>query len=290
MSVTEIFESIAAPAPRQSLAINDYAEWRTWSGSFRECILDLRDWLLALPEPKLTHIHGLEEYDYTFALQTSIPVTLSPFIRSLCAMRRPHKIILLTKLLDEPFDGGILRRLFALMRGSIAEMLGDQRFCLYAPLSTTGRKVGDFALHADLYLPEILFNVFERVPRDCSGGSTFLAVRTLRELLEGMDNVPAKAKAGILECFDLPPTEDRYEKLFHLLHGPARWSKRLEKQMREHQLRITLARGEGYLIHDRSWLHGREAPSGGVSSRRLHRLIFNNLATQKRVTTRAQSA
>jgi hypothetical protein len=44
--------------------------------------------------------------------------------------------------------------------------------------------------------------------------------------------------------------------------------------MEQRQLRIKLYAGQGYLLSDRAWLHGRDAPRGGVPINRLHRLVF----------------
>jgi hypothetical protein len=38
--------------------------------------------------------------------------------------------------------------------------------------------------------------------------------------------------------------------------------------------RLPLKAGEGYLIHDRTWLHEREQPTGGVTAKRVHLLMY----------------
>lgn len=75
--------------------------------------------------------------------------------------------------------------------------------------------------------------------------------------------------------------EDRYEENFDLLHGWYEWTEELERRMQQRQLRIKLYSGQGYMLHDRWWLHGREAINGKLTHKRLHRLVFNNKAAQK---------
>ena len=45
------------------------------------------------------------------------------------------------------------------------------------------------------------------------------------------------------------------------------------------QEKIKLLYGQGYMIHDRKWLHGRDSPSNGVKSNRLYGFVFDNRYT-----------
>jgi hypothetical protein len=283
----KIFERAEPPAGQRGLAINQSAIWYTWSTAFRNFTVVFENWLRSLPEPELITIPGLVKYDYTLSLPLPADHPFWDFVRSMCQLERPCGIMLFTDLLDQDIDGFILRRLFAMLRFGIARSLSDERFSLYAPLGTTGAGAGDFDLHADLYLPELLFNVFEEVPGDSSGASIFLHTADLFRLMPQVTALPSEERARITACFQLPPDQDRFKELFRLLHSPSRpWVAELEQEMRKHQLTIKLGPGQGYFIHDRTWLHGRELPNGSVSARRLHRLIFNNAAIYKQVTAR----
>jgi len=291
MTMPDVFTRTASPAALRSLAINRFGRWYTWSVDFLQAVRDCEAWLRRLPEPELIHLPGLGQYDYTFTLATVPPPSLRAFMPTLGAMRRPRGIMLFTGLLDGPLDGFLLRRLFALMRDGVAAVLRDERYSLYAPLGATGRYAGDFTLHADLYLPELLFNVFEEVPADSSGASIFLHILDLYRLIDRIDAVPSQTRRMIATCFRDAAYGDRFGQLFGLLHDHARPGiLELEAAMRARQLTVRLGRGQGYLIHDRTWLHGREAPSGAVPTRRLHRLVFNTLAIQRRVTAAGDGA
>ncbi|MEJ7609069.1 MAG: hypothetical protein WKF37_23045 [Bryobacteraceae bacterium] len=67
---------------------------------------------------------------------------------------------------------------------------------------------------------------------------------------------------------------DRYDELFDILHGVHPWSFKLRRALLASQIRIKLYRGEGYLLDDRKWLHGRDPQSTGVDTSRMHRLAF----------------
>jgi hypothetical protein len=187
MMASDIFARTEPPDAHRGLPINRHARWYTWSSAFRQAVEDAEAWLRRLPEPTLVQVAGLGEYGRTFTLAVEPPPALEAFARSLCLVRRAAGIMLFTGLLDRRLDGHLVRRLFALLRVSVAAVLHDERFSLYAPLGMTGSHVRDFALHADLYMPELLFNVFENVPADASGASTFLPTRTLLRL---MDHAP----------------------------------------------------------------------------------------------------
>jgi hypothetical protein len=283
MQRLQIFERIEPPRAQARLAVNQVAAWYTWSPEFCSVIRDLRPWICQLDEPKLVRIRGLDNYDYTFASPAPVPEAMRPFIRSLCAIKRPRGIMLFTRLLNRRLDSLILRRLFALLRRGIAEHLCDERFSLYAPLSNTGKHAGDFALHADLYLPELLFNVFELVPGDSTGASTFLSTADLNRILRKIPSIPKNIARRIRECLTKPVDKDRFDEFFDLLHGPDQpWSSELSHHLAQREMTIKFAPGQGYLVHDRTWLHGRKTATGGVPVRRVHRLVFNTTSIQRR--------
>ena len=146
---------------------------------------------------------------------------------------------------------------------------------LYAPLGTTGSGAGAFPLHADLYVPEILWIIFDEVPQGRSGASLFAPASALLGLLDQVPEIPAATRALVRACFEGPAVEDQFDTLFSLLYGGRElWRRTLRRSLRVYQVQIKLHRGQGYLLHDRAWLHGRATPRGGVAAERLHRLIF----------------
>ncbi|HSK77817.1 MAG TPA: hypothetical protein VLQ45_15300 [Thermoanaerobaculia bacterium] len=286
----EVFKTIGIPREHASLPVNRQAEWYTWSDEFRSLFKSWRSEVEKLPiKPELRHTLGGQRYDRTFSLPLSLVGNrallgeLKKFAQSLYNLEVAGKILLFSDLLDEDLDGKGLHFLLAVLRELLAQLCGDEACALYAPLGSVGKRRREFPLHADLYIPEVLFNIFDEISRDESGKSIFLRFADLQSLMALVPDVPDKVSALIRECTEGSSREDRFERLFTALHRePADWRKELEDAMYNRRLRIKMYSGQGYLINDRVWLHGREAPRRGISCRRLHRLIYNTRNLQER--------
>jgi hypothetical protein len=74
--------------------------------------------------------------------------------------------------------------------------------------------------------------------------------------------------------------KDRYEEFYSLLYDEdQRWSAELQKVLFKESICQKFNKGQGYMINDRVWMHGRGATKGLVNGKRLHRLVFNNKET-----------
>jgi len=235
---------------------------------------------MALRDPQIIRLLGGVEYDRTYSvsleavLQLECYKELSVLATELRKVDPGDKILFFRDLLDENFTGEHLHKLFATLRDIIANLADNVMGALYAPLSYVGRSAGDFPLHSDLYIPRHLWNVFERVPRDGSGSPIFLPTSTFRELLDQC-HVPSNAKTLLLNCLDDEAATDRFQSFYDLLYvEQSDWSDRLTGAMQARQIPLRLDYGQAYLLNDRKWLHGRLAPSGGVTTKRVHRLVF----------------
>ena len=280
MKRQSIFSRIEPPEQLALLAINKYATWHTWSDAFRDFLVRTADELSRLRSPPTLRIKRLSEYNYTFSLPASVwkqagfRDQLEIFAQSLAETRPRGKLMLFDGLLGRHLDGKRLHVLFALVRGVLAEQAADEFAAMYTPLGDIGSGVGDFPLHADMYVPQYLFNVFDRVPQKSGGCSTFLAVSTLKRIMSRQVRLPDSVARDIIAMFEIESKTDRYARCFDLLHGEHQWVPELEQRLAEHQLTIALRSGQGYLLHDRSWLHGRDKPHGSVTANRVRRLIF----------------
>jgi hypothetical protein len=274
-----IFCEIKPPTAQADLSINGNATWHTWSRSFRKFLRDAADEFGQLGKPRISHILGLK-YGSTYSLSpkrltdAGLSQRFAAFSRSLHDVRPSRKIMLLDDLLCADLDSKKLRALLALLRGSFATSAADERAAMYSPLGEVGKRAGGFPLHSDLFIPQILLNVFDEVSADDSGASTFLPVATLRQLLPKIKFLPVLKAKEIVALFAEKSPADHFDMLYDLLHGSHRWVRNLEHAMEQRQFRIKLHAGQGYLLNDRFWLHGREAPLCGVSINRLHRLVF----------------
>jgi hypothetical protein len=282
---TQIFREIAPPKKQDALPINAFASWHTWSEEFNSFLSEAKNDLDRLSAPQLICIRQLRKYNKTFSWPADAWSTrqrarrFERFARAL--PNASNKVMFFHGLLKPGLTSQQLHALFAVLRGTLASLSGNDILALYTPLGDVGDHVGAFPLHADLYIPKNLFNVFDDVPKDNSGASIFLPVHTFSALLPSVRSLPEGIAKKIvsLVCDDLG--KDGFNALFDLLYGEHPWASDLQHILERHQFRIKLASGQGYLLNDRFWLHGREAAYGGVSNNRVHRLVYEAIRVSK---------
>lgn len=273
----------AAQSIQEDYVMDKFSECYTWSDDFISFAYEFFEFV-AEQKPKLIHLLDGNPYDYTFSiaidfLDDSQNIEFKAksifYAKDLYKLEVKNKIFFLTGLFDI-LSKDQLHILFAYLRSLIVYVEKNEMACLYAPLGSTGIDEKDFSLHADLYIPYILFNVFEDVPNDESGKSIFLSVSKFKKIVHNTELMPENFAKRILSFLDLKRKIliDGYEEFFELVHGNNPWKEELENEMNLNKLSIKLHSGEGYIINDRKWLHGRDCPSIGVSEKRLHRLIF----------------
>jgi hypothetical protein len=277
-SSSAVFAALARSTIRRRGLSGDF-EWYTWSATFRKLIAELLPFITAAGEPDLVQLPGLQDYAWTFSLSPDkmpsrrIQEKLHAAAAALAATTLPKGLVMLDALFDKDLGGREIRVLLALLRSALVDKFGPHA-ALYPPLGTTGPSVGGFALHADMYVPEMLLNVFDDVSPDDSGASLFLPVSALPAILAAIPDLPVRDRNRILALLKSVNNDDRFGELYDLLHGKHAWKARLEELFAANEVRLKLRRGQGYMVHDRRWLHGRDAPSHGVPEFRLHRLAF----------------
>jgi hypothetical protein len=263
-------------------------QWFTWSDEARTVLHDLNQAIDLLPEPGFVHLLSGADYDYTYTLEppSRLPESLRDSMKELAsALQRvtpPGGRMMLINLLDGQITGQLVHRFLAIIRYNIVRSAGDEFASLYTPLGDSGEEAGEFRLHADLYIPEMLLNIFDDVPNDGSGASTFLRVERFLDIVHDCKLVPEAVRSRLVSLFSDSIVEDRYEEYMHLVHDQAnKWCQPLWRAMTREQEAISLHFGQGYLIHDRMWLHGRTAPRGGVPQWRSHRLTFHSQSNER---------
>jgi len=291
-----IFQKTGCPPSEISNPINETAVWFTWSSQARDFLRQWAEEVEGLEEPKLTFISADRPYNYTFSLSArlikkkNLLHQLDSFARALMNIKLSHGIMLLTGIFNGDFDGRALHFLFSCLRDRLVTTEQNSLAALYPPLGLTNEGSAspvtvDFPLHCDLYAPKLLFNVFEDVPSDDSGASLFLSVIDLQTIMDKIPSLPTGNRSRILACINSSDGEDHYDEFFDLVHGiDHEYTLELEKEMFARQKRIKLYPGQGYLIHERLWLHGREAPSNGVAENRLYRFVFDSFETRSHTT------
>ncbi len=298
----KVFREVSPPKVAGHKLVGHFSYWYTWSNEFRNFLKQWEDSLEKIPEPHLIHLGPGRNYNETFDLnpweiqESSLRDGIIAAAHALYLLPTPRKIILLTDLFFDKFDGQCLHRLFGIFRSVLANLSGNPRVAMSTPLGLTGSYAINFPLHADLYLGEILFNVFNEVSVDNSGVSIFLQKREFLRLIWQTSKVPVPIKKRLTRVFNAPLEEDTFDEVYSLLHGSWHsWVTNLKRAMEQKKIWIHLKAGQGYIIHGRAWLHGRDTPSNGVSSKRLSRLILNNqsldlrnIAIQKKIVKELQ--
>ena len=282
----DIFQQIDPPPKQRRLKVNNEATWYTWSPEFRLLLKPFQTQVQRLDDLAWVRLLGGKEYDQTYTLDLqsiedkNLNRDLMHFAKSLYNVRVSDRLMFFTDMTDPSLDSRSLSFLFAFFRAALVSLSGDPLSALYQPLRSK-REGKEFLLHSDLYMPVILFNIFDEVSNDSSGASVFLAISSFIELLPEMKTLPVETRKKITENLTGMHAEDRYQENFYLVHGYEHaWSNELGERMQQRQLKIKLYSGQGYMMHDRKWLHGREALNGKLSSKRLHRLVFNNRQAQ----------
>jgi hypothetical protein len=277
----EIFQRAPTPRRHRGNALARYAGWYTWSpwaiSLFREHGARLRE-----GRPEIRVVRSCQPYGVTYHLLLPAPHdglrrVIDTLAASLSRVQLDDRMVLLRDLIGPYLDRAQLHRLLALLRGSLVKSAGDARASLYSPPSVARGKQNDFALHADLFVVDRLLLVFDDVPGDGSGRSIFLPRAAFVSLLERVRTMSAVARARIAGLLTAPIRRDSFNRLYALLHGNHPWRDELAHALDRAQLVIGLGSGEGYLINDRHWLHGREAVSIRVGQQRFRRLIFGQV-------------
>jgi len=277
-----LFRETSVPDDLRDSSFARDGVWLTWSSAFLKFASRLRRRQPAVRPPRVVRVGCDSHYDRTFTSDPSIfeddelAAELHRYAYTLTELEPGDELILLDGLIGNGLDGLELRDLLAALRDAVVRERGDQQAALYAPLGSTGPTSGQFRLHADLYVPHKMMNIFDQVPTDGSGTSLFLGVDDFFGMLSDV-GVPLEIVEQLESLFKRRLERDSFQRMQQLLYPSRRasWSDRLEQAMARRCRRLRLRAGQGYLINDRRWLHGREAPSGGVHPRRLHRLVFS---------------
>ncbi len=256
--------------------------WHTWSDEFRLFFDDIRrNEHFKSIQSKLIFIDGFNEYNYSYHvdLKTILAADkkeiFKKFASILYRINLSDKISFFTNLINKEITGEDFHKIFAIFRTIIADTHKNEMEALYAPLTTSNK--GYFPLHCDLYIPRLLFNIYERVPTDRSGVSMFLNMNTLlEEILPNVSKMPKQVKSRIVSIVSSRHNIDYYDEFYDLLNSRNNpWYFQFRRMEEKHQFSLKFKKGQGYLLHDRKWLHGRTKPNGLMTEKRVHRLVFN---------------
>jgi hypothetical protein len=273
-----LFKKIAAPS-RQQLP-GKPIPWYTWSDDFLEFVPAIKKAHKKAGDPLFLHLKHFKMYNYTFSspldkLDEGFINDFIPFCRAIRQQRLGNRILFFDNLINQKINGGLFHYIIGLFRSTLSRINKDEMSALYAPLTVTTHE-DDFPLHCDLYIPRVLWNVFEEVAPGDDGASTFLTTKDFFEKVAPHSGMPAGVVKKLRKLIYIENNKDRYEDFFSLLYDNSNsWTNDLKEQINLHVQRLKFRKGQGYMIHDRLWMHGRDRCYGQVTGKRLHRLIFN---------------
>ncbi|TCD12093.1 hypothetical protein EZ449_03490 [Pedobacter frigidisoli] len=273
-----LFEETKIPAIHQNDPKVNQATWLTWSKEFLSLNKALRQQQLINGKVTSVKIRAYKAGNYSVNLKNfdkDLLNQLKLYAAELCRFNPNQELIFFTGLINRKISGNLLQFIFATLKEIIVAKHKDKFAALYIPL-VSGKKISELPLHSDLFVTDILLNIFEKVKIDGSGHSTFLPLNFfLVQILPQLESMPLSISEKITEILTVVTKKDRYDELVNLLYNEKHpWNEELLTLMETHQQRILFTKGEGYLINDRNWLHGRAATNGGILKKRLHRLAY----------------
>jgi hypothetical protein len=190
----------------------------------------------------------------------------------------PEDAVILTDMLNGPGVDGTLH-LFGWLRAALAAISGEESSAIAAPTGQSGDEDGSFALHSDMWIPALLFNVFNHVVPG-QGASLLLSMRDMWAIAADA-GVPAEILTRLAEARVEAGECDYLEQFNGLLYDDHPWTDKVRRGLFAAATEVPMAPGQGYFVNDREWLHGRtplalDALPRELKEDRLYRLAYNN--------------
>jgi hypothetical protein len=159
-----LFERIEAPR-NADLSQARKGKWFTFSKDFYTLLPVLKSAFKIHGAPVFVHSRRSKIYNYSFhvelkRLEPSILSELNELAKAMKRVRVGNELNFYTGLINRHVSGELFQFLFSYLRASLAQMDNNELASLYPPLTVTNNE-DEFPLHCDLYVPQILFNVFE---------------------------------------------------------------------------------------------------------------------------------
>jgi hypothetical protein len=219
-------------------------------------------WAYELPEPPeegsplWEHVEALSHHFYELRLPSG-------------------GIAFLCRLFDHGVESHVVRFLLAALPRHMPRR-HPKASALNIPIQPFEPAGSAFPLHADLFLQSNLLTVFHEIPAEETGHSVFLTTAALLRVLGETSSVPPEIATKIRFFFD-DRAGDHFDELVDLLYHPRHpWCLDIRRQLRALQHRALFQGGEGYVLDDRRWLHGRERLRYPVATSRLCRIVFDS--------------
>lgn len=280
--MNHLFTEIPIPRHHRREDIAGRARWYSWSPASIRLIETNLDRITALSDPCCISVRGCNPYSSTYSYRLSAlsePLVAFALDAAEALLRLPtgRSMRFLGGMLNPPLSSSVLHKCFALIRAGVARLKSDPRAALHPPVKTERMDEG-FLPHRDLFLTERLWLVFDDVPTGRSGRALLLPSEVLDDAMKANHLIPSDKRRRLQILLSGRVERDCFDECYDLLHSPDNpWAVSLADAMKRGCWAIKFRRGEGYLLNDRRWLHGRTAVRGGVSETRFHRLTYGDV-------------
>ncbi len=205
---------------------------------------------------------------------------LEAFARALHAYDIPGTLggAIVTQSMIGPVGGYGMKHLFAFLRAVIVEQCGHRLGAHAIETDGTGHD-HIFPPHADMWVTSIILNIFNIQPPG-QGISTMLRMDDAWATIEA-SGIPPEGIAQMRRSIADHGSCDLYMQFNAWLYNDHAWSDRLGDELLAMSVGHEMLPGQGYLVDDRRWLHGRkelrwpESYTKEDKLNRLYRLGYN---------------
>jgi len=197
-------------------------------------------------------------------------------------LKHTSQPIFFTNMINNDITFNGLHSFFASLREILIRKTKDPWNAIYQPIYTRQKNNEEsFPLHYDMFIPKILFMIYNDVPQGKGGTSTFLSTKELKNILLKTKSFPQKNRKLFTKI--LLKTErhnDQYDVFWNLIHNENNiWYEEIHERIESKQQFVKFKKGEGFMVHDRLWLHGRTKTRTKIGTKRVIRLVFNTQRT-----------
>lgn len=276
-----LFAQIPIPRRHNHDFVARQGRWLSWSPDGVRLIQRNLDRILALPVPTRISVRGCSPYNDTYTYRLSaLPDALVRFAldasEALLRTRIGRKMRFFSGMFNKPLSAPVFHKCLALIRAGVVRLNHDPRSALHAPVQPERADAG-FPLHSDLFLTDRLWLVFDDVPEGESGKALFLPRDAFDVAVRSNSLIPSATRRRLLTLMNGKIQGDSFDEFYDLVYLDKPWTRSLSAAMTSNSWAIKFRSGEGYLLNDRRWLHGRTPVKGRVSSTRFRRLVYGTI-------------
>ncbi|MBV8253616.1 MAG: hypothetical protein JO154_13495 [Chitinophaga sp.] len=277
----KLFKEIPSPSEHIEISKANNAKWFTWSDEIlnKGKIIESEAQKYGPPdEIAFQTIDNARTYSVDIKRINPVALKLIKEIsEAFNKLMLKDELFFFDKIISEYFSSEAFRFLLSSIRAVLCTRRSDNMGSLYPPLSTA-KPNNTFPIHCDFYIPTQLWNIFDEVPEGNQGTSLLLPVDVLlNKVIKSIPNFPQEKAAHVKNLFKdkVVNNDHAYYDLFSTLHNKENWwVNDISREIDKYVITLKLNRGQGYMVNDRKWLHGRGYTADEVTIKRLHRLLF----------------